>query len=251
MFHKILLSGFEPQKLLNGEIPIGQLKSQARRASHSVPGCDDQLGPVIRFDYRGQIIKRKITRRELVFGVKAPDDNSGGGFAGLVSWRESDEGSPSEVLVNLARAKMAGADKWVVQFVRDVIVAAGWTIVSPEGLTMNEAFDKAISLVQKHHPDASQARKEAFACSVVLLMTGQLFGASAGPTCREHAAGRLYQAGEKFYSFAEATELLLQKNGPIFGPISNLHRECAEQEYCFGDDPEDIAEIPALQKGSE
>jgi len=244
VFNKIVLTGFQPEKLSDGAIPFGQLKSQARRASHRVPSCDDEVGPVIRFDYRGQIFERKLTRREMVFGVKAPDDNSGGGFAGLVIWRDGQDELPSEVVIEMARARMTGAGEWVIQFVREVVKAANWKELTPEGLTMDEAFELALEYAQEAYPKASKTRKEAFAGSVVQLMTGWLYGGGgSGPTCRQHAAARFYRAGEKLYSFDEAVQLLLKGDGPIFGFITSLHRECAEQEACFGDDPEDVVEL--------
>jgi hypothetical protein len=68
MKYKFLVTGFSP---------IGEMKSLARRASHIVPGAEDKVGPSIRFERYGKIIERPLTRRELVFGVKAPADGKG------------------------------------------------------------------------------------------------------------------------------------------------------------------------------
>jgi hypothetical protein len=134
MFYKFVISGFSPQpyRFSDGTeiMPGGQLKSQARRVSHRVTGCDDKVGPVIRFERYGRIYKRALTRRELVFGVKSPNDGKGGGFAGLVIW--SSFNNPPEVRINMVRAKAVGADNWIVQFVRKVILAAGWTILQED-----------------------------------------------------------------------------------------------------------------------
>jgi len=126
---KFIISGFQPKSLSDGTVPIGQLKSQARRVSHQVPGCDDRVGPVIRFERYGRIIQRSLARRELVFGVKVPDDGKGGGFAGLVIWRETPYGpGDAEVIIDLARARAVGATDWIGEFVRKIILAAGWNI---------------------------------------------------------------------------------------------------------------------------
>jgi hypothetical protein len=94
------------------------------------------VGPSVRFERYGRIVERPLTRRELVFGVKAPDDGKGGGFAGLVVWAgyEGSDLQP-EVRIDMARARMVGADDWIVQFVRQIILAAGWTIQSEEEIT--------------------------------------------------------------------------------------------------------------------
>ncbi|MCD6193299.1 MAG: hypothetical protein J7L26_07495 [Candidatus Aminicenantes bacterium] len=128
MREKFIISGFHPKKLTDGTIPVGQLKSQARRVSHQVAGCDDKVGPVIRFERYGRIYERPLTRRELVFGVRAPEDGKGGGFAGLVIWRDLEE-DRCEVIINLARARAVGAEEWIEEFVKKIILAAGWKII--------------------------------------------------------------------------------------------------------------------------
>jgi hypothetical protein len=114
-------------------VPGGQMKSQARKVSHAVPGAEDKVGPSVRFERYGRIVERPLTRRELVFGVKAPDDGKGGGFAGLVIWRDPHNDQPGEILVDTVRAKWIGAGDWIVNFVRQIILAAGWTIQKEEG----------------------------------------------------------------------------------------------------------------------
>jgi len=126
MRHRFLVTGVELRQTPEGIIPGGQMKSQARRASHRVPGADDQVGPSVRFERYGRIAERPLTRRELVFGVKAPDDGKGGGFAGLVIWRDPSGDEPGEVIVN----DRIRTGEWIVQFVRQIILAAGWTIQS-------------------------------------------------------------------------------------------------------------------------
>lgn len=133
MFYKFFVSGFSPEQcqLTNGweVMPVGQMKQQARRVSHNVPGADDQIGPAVRFERYGRIFNRALTRREMVFGVKKPDQSEGG-FAGLVSW--CDQTTLCEVRVDLGRAGYFSARSWIVQFVREIILAAGWTIEREE-----------------------------------------------------------------------------------------------------------------------
>jgi len=38
-------------------------------------------------------------------------------------------------------------------------------------------------------------------------------------------------------------ELMLSDKGPIFGPITKLHRSCWENENCFDDDPSDVKRL--------
>jgi len=133
MYHKFLVTGVELWRTPEGIIPGGQMKSQARKASHAVPGAEDQVGPVVRFERYGRLYERALTRRELVFGVKAPEDGKGGGFAGLVVWRDPYRDQSGEVIIT-PRAQMVAGD-WIVQFVREVIVAAGWTIEREEPST--------------------------------------------------------------------------------------------------------------------
>lgn len=139
MFYKFLATGvtLQPHRFPDGSeiIPGGQMKSQARKASHQVPGADDKVGPTVRFERYGRIVERPLTRRELVFGVKAPDDGKGGGFAGLVIWRDPHGDQPGEVIIT-PRAGLTGAGDWIVQFVREIILAAGWTIQAEEDLSL-------------------------------------------------------------------------------------------------------------------
>jgi len=129
--YKFLVTGVNLQKI-GDIIPGGQMKSQARKASHAVPGAEDRVGPSVRFERYGRIVERALTRREMVFGVKAPDDGKGGGFAGLVIWRDPQGDQPGEVIIT-PRASLIGAGDWIVQFVREIILAAGWTIIKEGG----------------------------------------------------------------------------------------------------------------------
>lgn len=120
----------------------GRMKSVARRASHQVPECETPgltIGPV-RFDYRGSVVTRNLTRREAVFGMRSPVDGRGG-FAGLVTW----QGYPNNedqtyVSIDMTRSRIVGADGWIVDFVRQCIVAAGWIVVREEEVTPRIVF---------------------------------------------------------------------------------------------------------------
>ena len=69
-------------------------------------------------------------------------------------------------------------------------------------------------------------------------------GGYGGPSVREHVVGRLY-VGEQV-SVKTAYRRLLDSDGPIFGPLTDLHRYCWRNEHCFDDDREDVAELQGL-----
>lgn len=121
MFIKFLVEGYqgEPERM----------KSVARRVSHQLPDAEEQgINRSIRFERYDEIIKRPLTKRETVFGVKSPPN--GGGCKGLVNWRAFCR--PAEATIEMARAKILGADEWIEDFVRRVILEAGWKIVKQE-----------------------------------------------------------------------------------------------------------------------
>ena len=103
------------------------------------------------------------------------------------------------------------------------------------------AVQEAEAYVEKQRPRASPQRKVAFANSVAYLVTG-MSGGIGGPSVREHAASRLHGPGGNCF-YEQAVDVLIQDNGPIFGPITDLHRACWEEEECSNDDPDDIAEL--------
>lgn len=89
----------------------------------------------------------------------------------------------------------------------------------------DDVLEMAMKLVKEKYPNASSQKKAAFANTVQTLVTG-LSGGFGGPSVREMAA----------------FELLLDKNGLIFGPIQEIHRTIYERdkEICFDDDPDDL-----------
>ena len=72
-------------------------------------------------------------------------------------------------------------------------------------------------------------------------MTG-LSGGYGGPSVREHAASWQY-GDNKPYTYENASGMLLDSEGVIFGAITHIHRECWESEHCFDDDPDDVQEL--------
>lgn len=110
----------------------------------------------------------------------------------------------------------------------------------------DEILEQALQEAQARWPDASSQRHAAFANSVAYLVTGWS-GGYGGPSVREHAACRMYAGqgplDEGFWPEEEATRLLLDPSGPIFGPFIELHLACWREEHCFDDDPQDIIEL--------
>lgn len=101
-------------------------------------------------------------------------------------------------------------------------------------------LNQARRRVELEYPEESEQHKAAFANSVYYFVTGWS-GGYGGPSVREHAAGR-YALGVR-YLYEDAVQFLLDPYGPIFGPITELHEDCWREEYCFNDDPADVAEL--------
>ncbi len=105
---------------------------------------------------------------------------------------------------------------------------------------MNDSvLEKARALVEERKPGASPQHKAAFANSVAYFVTGES-GGYGGPSVREHAASRIAYTRAS-WTFDEAVLELIRDDGVIFGPITDLHRQCWEDEYCFDDDATDVA----------
>jgi hypothetical protein len=112
----------------------------------------------------------------------------------------------------------------------------------PSGSEVEGVLERAMRLIRERKPQASLQKKAAFANSVQTLVTGWS-GGFGRPSVREHAASRLYGAKAGRYTFEEAVELLILDEGPIFGPLTEIHRRCWEEEFCFDDDPDDVREL--------
>lgn len=105
-------------------------------------------------------------------------------------------------------------------------------------------FETAGRIIEQRRPEASPQKKAAFANSVAYLVTGWSGGREEyhGPSVRELAVVHRYGPGGR-HNFEEACDLLLKDDGPIFGPITNLHRKCWMEEFHDDDDPQDIVEL--------
>jgi hypothetical protein len=99
---------------------------------------------------------------------------------------------------------------------------------------------RARQVAERDHPEDSAYKHAAFANAVQAAVTGWS-GGYGGPSVREHAAGRTYRDGS--LTFDEAVELLGDPDGLIFGPLQPIHDQCWAEEYCFDDDPDDVAEL--------
>ncbi len=108
---------------------------------------------------------------------------------------------------------------------------------------MEEFFlGRALEYARARNPEASEGRIFAFAHAVAALVNGFSLGLAGGPTVREYVAVRMY-GQEGFLAFETAMELLVSADGPMFGPLTDLHRQVWSEEYCFGDDPDDVREL--------
>tara|TARA_Y100001970_G_C13981840_1_gene723582 strand:+ start:41 stop:394 length:354 start_codon:yes stop_codon:yes gene_type:complete len=105
-------------------------------------------------------------------------------------------------------------------------------------------LEKAREFIERHRPDASSQKKAAFANAVQQLVCG-VAGGYGGPSVREHAAAYLF-GGQKLINYGTAIEMLNKENGPIFGPINQVHIQCFENEECFDDDPHDLQTLAEI-----
>ncbi len=91
-------------------------------------------------------------------------------------------------------------------------------------------------------PRASTYKRSAFARGVMALIGAVPLGQGGHPTVREYAA--MHQYGQERHTLETAIEILIREDGLIFGPITELHRQCWAQDFQFnGNDPEDVAEL--------
>lgn len=93
---------------------------QARVASHRVLGNDDPIGPIPRrrFYRNGFVIRSRLWRRELVFGVDS--------YPGLVRFsfpENPDRKQQATITIDIRRAafREIGAAGWIIGFVREII----------------------------------------------------------------------------------------------------------------------------------
>lgn len=108
----------------------------------------------------------------------------------------------------------------------------------------NLRYDVLLEFAKKYSDEYlnefSNQKRCAFANSVSYFVTGWS-GGYGGPSVREHAASRFKTKSE--CSLSEVIKMLEDPKGPIFGPITDLHRNLYQIEHCFDDDPDDIIEL--------
>ncbi|QQS20996.1 MAG: hypothetical protein IPL87_00350 [Candidatus Moraniibacteriota bacterium] len=105
-------------------------------------------------------------------------------------------------------------------------------------------FLRAVQAAREKYPMKSDVEWFAYASSLVYAVTGQAVG-NIGPTVREHAARRICPP---YRSFESARDILLAEDGPIFGPLTPVHRKCWVEENCFNDKPADVGELSEQEK---
>lgn len=98
----------------------------------------------------------------------------------------------------------------------------------------------ALRFIRRKRPGEALARQEAFVSAVTLAVTGWRPSLGKGPTVREWAAARVCSP---HWDLRAAIAMLIAEDGPIFGPITDLHRECWVEEECYDDDPRDAREL--------
>ena len=106
----------------------------------------------------------------------------------------------------------------------------------------SKVLEDAKKFIDAAKPNASSQKRAAFANSVAYLVT-RMSGGFGGPSVREHAAS--YELGDREWSYGDAVAELQRDDGLIFGPLTPAHRTCFQNEHCFDDDPQDLAELNA------
>jgi hypothetical protein len=117
------------------------------------------------------------------------------------------------------------------------------------------ALQQALEVGMRQHPNSNSHRHSAFANSVAYLVSG-FSGGYGGPSIREHAVswaltgdgdrvgniqipdGRIKRAGE--WNFEEACSFA---EPIVYGILPAIAAQIIKTEYCFDDDPEDIAAL--------
>lgn len=100
--------------------------------------------------------------------------------------------------------------------------------------------ERVMRLVDQRRPDASAPRRAAAVNTIVKLMTGVTAG-MGGPSVRERTAVK--QLGGRTWELSNAVDAVLADDGPVFGPLTDLHRRVWAVEFCMDDDPEDIDQL--------
>lgn len=113
MFYKCVVSGFKRNM---------SFWQQAWVAAQCILSIRLPQSTHVRYIRNGCIVSRRLTRLDMIFGIK--DDAGADVFRALVAWR------CPEVVVNLGLSRLHGSGDWIIQLTRDIITAAGWTIIS-------------------------------------------------------------------------------------------------------------------------
>ncbi|MFG1858942.1 hypothetical protein ACGFJT_44405 [Actinomadura geliboluensis] len=100
----------------------------------------------------------------------------------------------------------------------------------------SSTLHKALELARKKYPNVAPELHTAFANTVAFAVTG-VDGGFGPASCREHLASRKYILNQVTYE--QATREMLDPEGPIFGPLTEAHREVFESESCHNDAPAD------------
>jgi hypothetical protein len=107
---------------------------------------------------------------------------------------------------------------------------------TPEQATeFGDVAQRALQVACACHPAAAPQRHAAFANAVADAVTG-LSGGYGGPSVRELAA-RVVIAGARL-DFVAAVTRLIGDDGPIFGPLTDVHRQVWDERECRDEDPQ-------------
>ncbi len=106
----------------------------------------------------------------------------------------------------------------------------------------NGVLARAMKLAREKYPEASPQKHAAFANAVQMLVNHE-DGGYGGPSIRDQLAVEKYLSSDQKHTFEEATKLLLDKNGPIFGPLTQKHIDMFYAVATFDNDPDDLAFI--------
>lgn len=134
MFYTLLIGGFVPERR-DGRITFGQFRAQAREAARRVAGHASHVGRQVWFKDRWENKwHRSLTICEYAFGWTERRAVACELSRPLVSWigHESERRHP-EIRMPIHRtSEWDYVDDELVQFIRDIVNAAGWTIVKEE-----------------------------------------------------------------------------------------------------------------------
>ncbi|QQS15338.1 MAG: hypothetical protein IPK84_03135 [Candidatus Moraniibacteriota bacterium] len=112
--------------------------------------------------------------------------------------------------------------------------------VAGRGWSLEQVARIASLFIRWKHSNESLAKQDAFVSAVTFAVTGWRPSLGKGPTVREWAAARVCRP---YWDVRSAIAVLVAEDGPIFGPITDIHRQCWAEEDCLDDDPRDVREL--------